>query len=420
MHRKIILIFYSLISLSIALPLILINVRLHQDAIIPIPVDADEHHEIVRHLDWLRKEMREGSAEEMQRRYPEGFVFLHALYGLAWCNVAAKVHDSTLKQKGLAEARWAYQRIDSKEGRHPFQRISTPPCGMFYAGWANYLLGSIIAARMERSIEEDSLFARNSEQLAFAFRTSETPFLQSYPGKAWPADAVVGVASLALYNKLFSPRYQSEVDRWVRMTRQRFDQATNLIPHAVDPTNGMPSVGARGSSLSLMLCFLPGIDSLLAREQYREFRAKFCMKILGLPAIREYPNGREGVGDIDSGPLFFGMGPAATIVAVGGMNVAGENRAATEQLCVINAFGFLFSFGGEPKYLFGIEPIADAFILWTSTLLTSEANVNVIESTPPFSRMTFHAISLGILLLLSFPYSLPFLRRRFRKRAEEK
>ncbi|MGE3799644.1 MAG: hypothetical protein AB7H80_01340 [Candidatus Kapaibacterium sp.] len=418
MRRKIILIFYSLISLPIALWLLLINVRLHENPAIPIPVDADQHHEVVRHLDWLRKGMREGSAEEMQRRYPEGFVFLHALYGLAWCNVVSRVQDSTLKQKGLAEARWAYQRIDSKEGRRPFQQVSNPQWGMFYSGWANYLLGSIVAVRLEKSLEEDWLFARNSERLALAFRDSETPFLQSYPGKAWPADAVVGIASLALYNKLLPPRYQSEIDRWVQMTRQRFDQATDLIPHAVDPTNGMPLVGARGSSQSLMLCFLPEIDSLLASEQYRQFRANFRMKILGLPAIREYPNGSEGVGDVDSGPLLFGMGPAATIVAVGGMNVAGENRAAIEQLRVINAFGFLFSFGSEPKYLFGIEPIADAFILWASTIPTSRADV--VESSPQFSRVPFHAISLGILLLLSFPYSLTSLRRRFRKRVEEK
>ena len=76
---------------------------------------AQTSSSVRRQLAFLRAALDDGAASRAQQQFPEGYFFLYALYGLT----AVDLHD-------LGEARWAFQRLDSAEGRAPFDASLVP------------------------------------------------------------------------------------------------------------------------------------------------------------------------------------------------------------------------------------------------------------------------------------------------------
>lgn len=175
------------------------------------------------------------------------------------------------------------------------------------------------------------------------------------------ADQLSGNSSYAQLKKI-----------WLRKVKQRLDPKTGLIPHSVTPYNGEIQEGPRGSSQSLMLSFLPAIDSVFAKEQYALYEQYFATHRLGLTAISEYPKGTSGRGDIDSGPVIWGVGGAASIVGQRAAAVNGRPARYKELRNTFEAFGMAFTWSGKKRFVFGQLTVADAFIPWSNALENRE------------------------------------------------
>jgi hypothetical protein len=105
--------------------------------------------------------------------------------------------------------------------------------------------------------------------------------------------------------------------------RSLLDPATGLIPHRIDPQTGEILQGARGSSLVLLLSFLPELDADFSHLQYARYRELYTKSVLDFVLTREYPPGTFGIGDVDSGPLVAGLSPVAS-----GVNLQPPGRMA--------------------------------------------------------------------------------------------
>lgn len=320
--------------------------------------DARPDPRIVAHLRHLDAALADGAATRMQGLFPEGFVFTHALVGLSWARVAQT--DPGLRDEALGGARASLVAIRSDEGREPFAADQSPPGGAFHAGWSAYLAGQIVAESRDSS--EARAFEADCERLAAALVA--TPFPPSYPGSAWPADASVGVAALALHDRLFAPRYGPTVQKWVRDVRARLDPETGLVSHAADAATGAPRGGARGESVVLTLRFLAEIAPAFAREQYDLFRERFVTTRLGLPVVLAYPAGHRGAADMDSGPVIWGVGLPATVVGLGAARAAGDAALAGPLDRELEALGMPVAWNGRRAYGFGALPVGEAFLVW--------------------------------------------------------
>ncbi|MFY1700480.1 hypothetical protein ACN28G_01790 [Micromonospora sp. WMMA1923] len=338
----------------------------------PATAGADgEPPGVGRQLTFVRAALDDGAGGDAQRLFPEGYFFAHALYGLARVESGLRrpVGDPQ-RAVALREARWALQRLDSPAGRAPFSPELLPAYGVFYVGWTNWLRGGMLALQPpeRRNPTEVRRFADDSAALGAAFASAGTPYLSAYPGQAWPVDSTVAVASLRLHDSLLTPRYGPTVDRWLAGVRQRLDPATGLMPHRVDPVSGGPVEVARGTSQSMIHRFLVDVDQEFAREQYLRFRDRFVTTPLRLgPAVREYPEGTTGAGDVDSGPLLLGVSLSATVVTLGAAQAHGDDRLA-------GALANFGEFAGLPlhtpwtkRYALGALPIGDAFLAWSKT-----------------------------------------------------
>jgi len=159
---------------------------------------------------------------------------------------------------------------------------------------------------------------------------------------------------------------------------------------------GDVTLGARGCSMILALRMLAEINPEFAKKQFALFTESFITTTFGLPSVREYPKGNNGSGDIDSGPVIFGVGFSATIVSIGTLSMYGNGSLADIQYKTINAFGFSRKSKKQKKYLMGKLPIADGFIAWgRATSLnnsTGELIFNSIKWTLEFNLISFSVI----------------------------
>ena len=354
-----------------------------------------ERAELTAQMNYLEGCVHNGLGVEMQQLFPEGSAFTHALYGLAWCGLAQRLDaGDTLRIHARVEARWALSQLDRPEEQGRFPVSAEPKFGVFYCGWRNLLLGSIITLGQADSAELIA-FDRNSAALEEAFAASPSPYLESYVGMAWPADATVAMATLALHQQLRGGAYQKVIERWVEQVRERLD-ASGSMPHAWDPYRDRSLTSSRGSSQALINTFLPAIDEALAQEQFGRFQKAFFMERFGVPAVSEYPRGSFGWGDVDPGPLILGAGPAATIVGSAACRMNGDVLHAQEFAASVQGFGFVTG-GDRKRYLLGALPIADLFIAWGRSMPSSGTT-----ETPGFKR--FHLWSVLALVVMWAPW----------------
>ena len=372
-----------------------INYRLYYE---PSQVMKDRdtiNNDALSQLRYLRDALEQGADVKMQGWYPEGYMFFNTMYGLAWCDFAASLDKrSILYAEAHVEAQRACNNVYSEAGRAVFDQSMSLPYGAFYSGWSSYLLGKKLSIELpsKRDSSELKLFHTSCENISKA--VSDNPFPESYYGSSWPVDAMLCVAALSLHDKLFHPDYQPVIDQWWQKVNLHLDPS-GLIPHKVHPTTGAPLENARGSSQSLMQCFLPEIVS--GHHGFETYRKLFLNDFAGLYGVLEYPRGTTGEGDVDSGPIIMGMGGAATIVGIRAMYANGDFENYHTLRNSTEALAFPLKNEGRKKYLLGKLPIVDAFLVWTSV---SRQSVKITKATSHW-RIKFQTISTAV--------SLPFL-----------
>jgi hypothetical protein len=326
--------------------------------------------DLILHLNYLEETLHAGAGVDMQQQYPEGFVFITSLYALTWAELAKSTGPETeLFRRAQLEMDWTLEELQSETALQPFQKDLYPSYGIFYRGWTNYVLARRLQSQSpaDRDITLVRRLRNNCRDIVRALRRQDSPFLESYSHSYWPADMVVAMASVAIYDRLYPGEFQDVIQDWLTKVEARTDRL-GLIPHSVSWETGQALEEARGSSQSLILNFLLDIDPVYTREKFEIYKEHFLDYRLGLPGIREYPKGMSGRADVDSGPVIWGIGGAASIVGRRVMGLYGEAEEAVGMRNSLEVFGLGRVSGNRKYYLFGAVPMADAFIAWSNSV----------------------------------------------------
>lgn len=376
----------------------------------PAPLDrtdAEVVADALPRLRYLRSALDDGAGERMQGLFPEGYYFTSVLYGIAWVDVGAR--DAARRPEALREARWALDRLDSPAGRASFSPVGALPYGVFHAGWACWLRAGVL--RLAGGADADPATAgrltADVQALAAAFDASPTPFLQAYPGQAWPVDSVVAVAALALHDAVLREagqpaRHIATLARWAAAARARTDPATGLLPHRVDPRSGRPLEGARATSQVVLLRFLADVDPVWSARDHRRFRTLFASTVPGVPGVREHPRGSDLGGDVDSGPIVLGLSASASTVELGTAVVHGDRETARALAGLAETTGAPLRWRGQKRYALGLLPVGDAFLAWAVTarrwVSPVPSVVHASAAVPRWWRLPWHLATLSLLV----------------------
>jgi len=218
--------------------LLVINAKLHYHPRLKAVEKGYVNLELKEQLHSLRTAMRHGAAHDMQGVFPEGYVFMNALYGLAICNYLNNSggHLSPDIKELREDLKEVSMALHSPEATKIFNEGLPLPYGAYYNGWVTYFEGKRLS--VENPAMRDSLqvqqFQAACDSMAQAFLNTETPYLESYHLNTWPADNILCMAALRLHDRLFPPRYESLVSSWLDKIKPLLDPATGLIPHSVD------------------------------------------------------------------------------------------------------------------------------------------------------------------------------------------
>ncbi|RPJ08796.1 MAG: hypothetical protein EHM28_03330 [Spirochaetaceae bacterium] len=390
------------------------NTRLYT----PLPDNVDDNklkNDIIPQLNHIRNELDNGMADDMQKLFPEGYFFSYCLYGLSWINISKQsAHESEYYRRGLWEALFALQQLESGKGRQVFSKSLEPAYGIFYKGWLNWLRGCILSEnRLNKDLERD--FLLDCTAIARAFENNNSPYLESYPGRAWPCDSVVAMAVLSLHDRIYTPKYGTVMTEWLDKVKKSLDSETGLVAHETSPASGKIIHGARGTSATLILRFLPEIGDMdFAWKQYELFTQKYFSQVAGIPGILEYPVGMVGIaeqgGDVDSGPLLFGISMSATGVMIGSSQVYKDYELRNPLLQTTEGLFYPAKFKKGniefKQYAFGVMPIGEVFLAWAKTSvlfvhdMVPKKYSNVISDS---WRIPVHCISLLIVVLVLLP-----------------
>jgi len=317
----------------------------------------------------IQQRLARGEAEEMDRLFPEGKLFSYSFYGFSLVNLAtANPQELAICEVAKAELERILPIVEAEVDAPAFaaSRHLTPKGGIIPAAHANLLRAGYVLLGGTR---EDILRAfHEASALLFAeFAKSPVASLETYPHDFWPVDNVCALESLRLHDVLFGTRYARACERWAEWMAAHLDAATGMMVAQVSRDGGVVD-GPRGCALSWSLALLPGFAPELARSQYERYRSTWFVHVLGITGAREWPPGRSGTMDSDTGPVLFGIGAAASGLGIAAAKANGDAANLTGMLRGVELFGLPVWNRRGKHYFLGRALLADELALWGKTI----------------------------------------------------
>lgn len=217
-----------------------------------------------------------------------------------------------------------------------------------------------LAAELEARIE------------ALRWRMEQSPVLsaESYPDECWTFCNTLALAAMRLDDAARGGRRGEELARrWVAVARERLmDPTTGLLVSSYT-VDGRHLDGPEGSSIWVASHALLLVDPELAREQYARARRILGAGFLGFHWAREWPAGRAGAVDVDSGPIvpLVEASAGASGLALIGASAFGDKDYLSGLVTTLDFAAFPVREGGRLRYA-ASNQVGDAALLYALTL----------------------------------------------------
>ncbi len=255
-------------------------------------------------------------------------------------------------------------------GEDPIDTLATTNRGhVAYLGYLGLALG------MERALG-DAKHARLHDAVvaAIARRLAGPELLETYPGEIYPVDNAAAIGALGLHDRTTGGDHRARIARYARTIRQKhLDRG--LLVQAVG-ADGRPGDRARASGTALGAYFVSFADEDLSRDLFLALRRELYETVLGFGAVREYPRGATGRGDIDSGPIVLGYGVSGTGFALAPSRLFADEDAFRSIYGTVHLFGAPRVGARETSFTTG-GPLGDAILL---AMLTATRVPATLES----------------------------------------
>lgn len=233
--------------------------------------------------------------------------------------------------------------------------------GHAYLGYVNLALG------MERMLYPNNRHTKYHDRLTKAFvrriRTSKTGLIETYPGETYPADVSSVIGSIGLYDRVTKSDHSALLERWSRTFKGRYlDARSGLVIQSVNSRTGESLDLPRASGTGISSYFLSFADRELSAHLYRTLKNQHT-SFAGFGGIREYPPGSGWrMGDIDSGPVLFGVGVSSTGFSISGARIHGDRNTFVSLFRTASLFGAPVNRSGGRIFVTG-GPLGNAIML---------------------------------------------------------
>ncbi|MFO0663026.1 MAG: hypothetical protein U0174_03695 [Polyangiaceae bacterium] len=227
-----------------------------------------------------------------------------------------------------------------------------------------FLMYYAFALGMDRLADPEhadaQLFDQVIETLLRRAKKRPVLLLDSYPGETYPVDNAVFIGALGLHAKATGASHEPFFEKWEALARSQWiEQRTGLLYQAVDGVNGAKRDVARGSGTAAAAYYLSFARPNLSRDLWNALRTNLYREVLGFGLVREFVGG--GKGDVDSGPVIFGLGVSATGFALGAARAHGDEHVFSSLYASAHLVGLPVDGTGSRNFVSG-GPIGDAIL----------------------------------------------------------
>lgn len=226
-----------------------------------------------------------------------------------------------------------------------------------HGGYLSYAGLALAVAEEAGSTRRSQLRREIAEHLFARYEANGGAAIETYPGEAYPPDNAAALAAIAVSFRLDGrDGADALVDRFFARHR---DPNTGLLAQAVDANSSEPVDVARGSGTLWASYLISFASARISRELYESAMHTLFVDGAGFGAMREYAG--SGTGDIDSGPVVFGLGLSATGFALGAARANGDREAFTRLYATAHLFGLPLCHEDRCNYVTGMS-IGDAIL----------------------------------------------------------
>jgi hypothetical protein len=135
--------------------------------------------------------------------------------------------------------------------------------------------------------------------------------------------AVIG--SIGLHARATKSDRAELLARWAEKFEPcAVDRGTGLLVQRVTSGGCHPDDAPRGSGTAIAAYFLSFAAPALSKRLYGALDAKLAVNVFGFGGVREYASGVAGEGDVNAGPIVFGVSVGATGFALGAARASGD------------------------------------------------------------------------------------------------
>ncbi len=255
------------------------------------------------------------------RMFPEGNLFPYLFPAFACANDAL-INPQNREPAQKQAAKFIEMAIPSvvaclKPPNGDLKNLESYGNNAVYVGQLNLALG---AYRLIGGGDQfDALHRHLSDLLHQALVAADGRPLRSLPDLSWPLDTLPCLVSLKLHDRFTGrPRSDAAIRKhldWVR--KNATDKATGLPHSMIDQETGAALELPRGCDMSLRITLLANLDRPYAEELCKNYVRSHWLDLQLVAGFAEWPGGKTKFEDIDSGPIFMGVGWAATGLGVG-------------------------------------------------------------------------------------------------------
>jgi len=223
--------------------------------------------------------------------------------------------------------------------------------GDAWLGWPNLALSMLQRVHPETPFADQN--RRITEALARRLRRAPHAVIETYPGQSFPTDVAACAASIALYDEASGADHGDVLRPWLpRYEALYVDRRSGYLWQQARASTGHHRDAPRGSGTAVSAYFLSFVDSGLS-ARLTDALARHERSVVGLGAIREYAEGHDGHGDVDSGPVMLGVSITATGFTLGAARANHRRELFERVLRTTRLFGVSTSHRGATRFAVG-------------------------------------------------------------------
>jgi len=182
---------------------------------------------------------------------------------------------------------------------------------------------------------------------------SPTGAIETYPGDAYPTDVAAVAAAIAVHGRATGTDHAVVLAHWAAgVAAVQIDPASGLGVQRLGAQDGRPHDVPRGPGPGLAAYF-PGYVDRAVAARLADALVRHESTLAGFGAIREFADGYDGLGDVDSGPVVLGVSVAATGFALGPARAFGHRGLFTRLFRTTELFGLAGKADGRVRFATG-------------------------------------------------------------------